>query len=323
MKWTITALAVALGALVASLLVGDYPVRDLSPRAVYVILELRLPRAVGAIAVGAAFGLSGALVQRVVRNPLASPDIVGINAGAAAVAVLLIVIFSAGPHVVAIGALTGALTTAAAIYSLARRRGGVSGNRLVLTGIGVTAMLTSLTSYLLSTAGVYTAEHASIWLTGSLAGRTWDQIVPVLIALAVLLPVALALTAPLKILELGDDLATALGLRPEQTRATLLVTAVLLAAVATAAAGPIAFVALAAPQIARLLVREPALLPSTAMGAALLSLADLAARRILAPTELPVGVLTTVLGAPLLIWLLRAGLAGAARGGRRSGRPGR
>ncbi|GAA2220972.1 FecCD family ABC transporter permease [Micromonospora olivasterospora] len=314
---SLVALVIAVVAMVASLTMGDYPlpISDVltvltggdgsTRRSAYVILELRLPRALAAIAVGAAFGLSGAIVQRVVRNPLASPDIIGINAGAGAAAVFLVVIVAAGPVTVASGALTGALATAVGIYLLSWRRG-VTGYRLVLVGIGITAMLTSVTAYLLNTANVYTAEQAAIWLSGSLAGRSWGHVLPVLLAVAVLLPVALRLAASLRALELGDDLALALGTRAEPARVALLATAVALAAVATAAAGPIAFVALAAPQLARRLVRERglALVTSAAVGAALLACADLAARRVLAPAELPVGVLTTVLGAPLLIWLL-------------------
>jgi iron complex transport system permease protein len=253
-------------------------------RSAYIVLQLRLPRALGAVVVGAAFGLSGAIVQRVVRNPLASPDIVGINAGAAAVAVFLVVVLAAGPQTVAAGALAGSAVTAVAIYVLSRRRG-VTGYRLVLIGIGITAMLTSDTSYLLNIANIYTAEQASIWLTGSLAGRSWPHVVPMLITVAILLPVSLRLAAALRVLELGDDLALALGIRAERARAGLLLAAVALAAVATAASGPIAFVALAAPHIARRLVRERGL-------------------ALTAPVELPVGVLTTVLGAPFLIWLL-------------------
>ncbi|MEV4349650.1 iron chelate uptake ABC transporter family permease subunit, partial [Actinoplanes sp. NPDC049596] len=239
---TVAALLVALAALLVALTRGDYPMplsdvlsvlaggEGATRRSAYVVLSLRLPRALGAIAVGAAFGLSGAIVQRVVRNPLASPDIVGINAGAAAVAVFLIVVLAAGPRTVAVGALAGALATAAAIYLLSRRRG-VSGYRLVLVGIGVTAMLTSVTAYLLNTANIYTAEQASIWLTGSLAGRSWAQVAPVVVAVAVLLPVALRLAGPLRALELGDDLALALGVRAERARAALLLSAVALAAV--------------------------------------------------------------------------------------------
>jgi iron complex transport system permease protein len=314
---TTAALAVATVALLASLVAGDYPLplsdvltvlaggQGDTRRSAYVVWQLRMPRALGAGGVGAAFGLSGAIVQRVLRNPLASPDVVGINAGAAAAAVLLIVVATAGPLQVALGALAGGLGTAAVIYLLSLRRG-VTGHRLVLIGIGVTAMLGSATAYLLNTANIYAAEQASIWLTGSLAGRSWDHVLPVLVALAVLVPVALRLLTALHTLELGDDLARALGTRPEPARLALLGVAAVLAAVATAAAGPIAFVALAAPQIARRLIPERgiALLVSAAVGAALLTLADLAARRMIAPAELPVGVLTTVLGAPTLVWLL-------------------
>ncbi len=313
----LVALLVAAGVTVVSLVLGDYPIPvgevaavlagggGGARRTAYVVLELRLPRALGAVAVGASFALAGAIFQRLARNPLASPDVIGVNAGAAAGAVLFLVVLAAGPLLVAFGGLVGAALTATATYLLAYRRG-VTGYRLVLVGIGVTAMLTSVTAYLLTTADLYTAERAAVWLTGTLAGRSWAHVAPVLAALTVLTPVALALARTLRALELGDELATALGVRVERARLSLLLVGVALAAVATAAAGPIAFVALAGPQIARRLTRDRglALGASAACGAALLATADLAARRVLAPTELPVGVLTTVLGAPLLIWLL-------------------
>jgi iron complex transport system permease protein len=313
----LVALLVSVGVTVVSMVVGDYPipVGDVATvlaggsggarRTAYVVLELRLPRALGAVAVGASFGLAGAVFQRLARNPLASPDVIGVNAGAAAGAVLLLVVLAAGPLLVACGAFAGAALTSAATYLLAYRRG-VTGYRLVLVGIGISAMLTSVTAYLLTTADLYTANRAAVWLTGTLAGRSWAHVAPVLAALAVLTPVALALSHALRALELGDELATALGTRVERARLSLLLIGVALAAVATAAAGPIAFVALAGPQIARRLTQDRglALGASAACGAALLAAADLAARRVLAPTELPVGVLTTVLGAPLLIWLL-------------------
>jgi iron complex transport system permease protein len=237
---------------------------------------------------------------------LATPDIIGINAGSALAAVLLIVVAAIDdPLVIAAGAMVGALLTAAAIYGLAYRRG-VNGYRLVLIGIGVTAGLASLTAYLLTTADLYTAGRAAVWLSGTLAGRSWGQILPVLVAMSVLVPAALGLAHSLRALELGDELARALGTRVDLARLGLLLVGVLLAGVATAAAGPVAFIALAGPQIARRLVRERglALMTSAACGAALLSVADLIARRLFAPVELPVGVLTAVLGAPLLIWLL-------------------
>lgn len=311
---------------VAALAVGDYPIplgdvlaalagAPTPGRTGYVVTGLRLPRALGAVAVGACFGLAGALFQRLARNALASPDVIGVNAGAAVAAVVVIVVLDGGPAAIVVGALAGGLGAAAAIYLLAYRSG-VTGYRLILVGIGITAMLTAATTYLLTVAEVYTAERAAVWLAGSLAGRSWPHVLPVLGALALLVPVALGLARALRALELGDDLATALGVRAERARAALLLTGVGLAAVATAAAGPIAFVALVAPQIARRLVggRGLALLPAAACGALLLGAADLLARRLFAPVELPVGVLTAVLGGPVLLVLLaranRVGVAG-------------
>ncbi|MFB9907537.1 FecCD family ABC transporter permease [Allokutzneria oryzae] len=295
--------------LVLSLALGDYPipvgevlaVLTGSPgtgRASYVIMNLRLPRAVGAVLIGACFGLSGAVFQRVARNPLASPDILGVNAGAALAAVLVIVVLSGGPSLVAVGALVGAVVTAVVVYRLGHR----SGYKLVLMGIGVTALLTALTSWVLTTAELYSGQLAALWLTGTLAGRSWAHVVPVAVAVAVLFPLVLALARSSRVLELGDEVAAGLGVRPGPARAGLLTAGVALAAVATAAAGPIAFIALVAPQIVRRL--GGGLAESAACGALLLSLADLVGRRVFAPVELPVGVLTALLGAPVLVYLL-------------------
>ncbi len=282
--------------------------------AFFIVNTLRLPRALTAILVGAAFGLSGAVFQSLARNPLASPDIIGVNAGAAAAAVLVIVVVGGTASEVALGALAGALVTAIAIYLLAYRRG-VTGYRLVLVGIGVTAMLSSVTSYLLTRAEIFQAQRATVWLTGSLNARGWEHVRPVTWALALLLPLTLGLGRQLRALQLGDDAARGLGTRVETARVGLIVSAVGLAAVATASAGPVAFVALVSPQIARRLVRggTPALGSAALCGAALMLLSDLVARRLFAPTELPVGVITAVLGAPYLIWLLaRANRIGSA-----------
>jgi iron complex transport system permease protein len=281
----------------------------------FIVRTLRLPRGLAAVLVGAAFGVSGAIFQRLARNPLASPDIIGVTAGAATAAVFVIVVLGGGGVGVTWGALLGSAMTSLAIYLLAYKRG-VSGYRLVLVGIGVTAMLTSVTQYLLVRAEIFEAQRAVVWLTGSLNGRGWDQVRPAGVALAVLLPVAVGLARHLRLLELGDDTARGLGGRVEPARGALLLTAVALAAVATASAGPVAFVALVSPQVARRLVggRTVALLPSAAFGALLLVASDLVARRLFAPTELPVGVVTAVIGAPyLLVLLARANTIG--RGG--------
>jgi iron complex transport system permease protein len=321
---TLVVLAIALAVFCWSLAVGDFPVplTDVIGTLVgrgsddtdFIIRTLRLPRGLVALMVGAAFGLSGAIFQRIARNPLASPDIIGVNAGAAACAVLVIVILHGTSNQVTWGALGGAVATSAAIYVLSYKQG-VTGYRLVLVGIGATAMLTSVTSYLMTRAQIYDAQRAMVWLTGSLNGTGWAQVRPLVIALAVLVPVAVLLARHLRILDLGDDAATGLGTRVEGVRSSLLLTGVALAAVAVASAGPIAFVALVSPQIARRLVRgsSAALLPSAAVGALLLVASDLIARRLLAPTELPVGIITAVLGAPYLLLLLaRANRIGSA-----------
>jgi iron complex transport system permease protein len=327
----IRAVVVTLAALTAtgvvfvwSLAVGDFPVpvRDVIATlagggdggSTFIVRTLRLPRGLAALAVGAAFGISGAIFQRLARNPLASPDVIGVNAGAALAAVFAIVVAGRSGLDITVAALAGGAVAAAAVYGLAWR-GGVTGYRLVLVGIGVTAVLSAGTGYLLTQARIYEAREAMVWLTGSLNGRGWDHVRPLAVALAVLVPLALALGRHLRMLELGDDSARGLGLAVERSRAALLVVAVALAAIATAAAGPIGFVALVAPQIARRLVhaRTVALLPSAAVGALLMTAADLVGRRIFAPSELPVGIVTALLGAPyLLILLARAHRIGAA-----------
>lgn len=314
---------VVAAALAVSVSVGDFPIplADVVPAIVglgnpdsdFIIRTLRLPRALTGALVGAAFGLSGAIFQSLARNALASPDVIGITAGASAAAVAIIVWVGGSSTVVAGGALAGALVTAAAIYLLAYRRG-VVGYRLVLVGIGVAALLSALTSYLLTRAEIFQAQRATVWLTGSLNGRSWDHVRPVAVALVLLLPVTLALGRQLRLLELGDDTAKGLGVRVERARGALITAGVALAAVATASAGPVAFVALVAPQIARRLVHAAGatLVPSALTGAALVLLADGFARRALAPTELPVGVVTGIIGAPYLLWLLaRANRVGA------------
>ncbi len=306
-----------------SISVGDFPIPllDVIPAVFgfggddsdFIVRQLRLPRALTGVLVGAAFGLSGAIFQSLARNPLASPDIIGITAGASASAVFIIVVVGGSGLMVSAGALVGALVTAAAIYLLAYRRG-VSSYRLVLVGIGISAMLSAVTSYLLTRAEIYDAQRAVVWLTGSLNGRGWDQVRPVVASLVVLIPATLVLARPLRLLQLGDDTAKGLGVAVEPSRATLVLVGVALAAVATAAAGPIAFVAFVAAPIARRLVNAPlAIVPAALAGAVLVTVSDIVARRVFAPTELPVGVVTGIVGAPYLIWLLaRANRIGTA-----------
>lgn len=297
-----------------SVSVGDFPVplADVlpaifgfgGPDSDFIVRTLRLPRALTAVLVGCAFGLSGAIFQSLARNPLASPDIIGITAGASAAAVFVIVLVGGSYAFVSMAAFLGALATAITIYFLAYKRG-VSSYRLVLVGIGVGAVLSACTSYLLTRAEIFDAQRATVWLTGSLNGRSWQHVRPLAVAMCVLVPAVLLSARSLGLLQLGDDTAKGLGVPVERTRAVLVVIAVGLAAVATAAAGPIAFVAFVSAPIARRLVRSPlTLVPAALVGALLVLSADLVGRRAFAPTELPVGVLTGLVGAPYLVWLL-------------------
>lgn len=279
----------------------------------FIILDLRLPRSLTGALVGAALAVGGAITQAIARNPLASPDVIGFTSGASAAAVFLIVLgggFGTLGGILSIiglpiAALVGGLTTATAIYLLAWRKG-VQGFRLVLVGIGINAMLIAVVQWLLVVAEVYEAARAYTWLNGSLNARGWENVVPVAVALAVLVPAALILAHVLGGLQFGDDTARGLGIPVDRARTYLLIVAVGLTAVATASAGPIAFVALVAPQIAQRLVgaARPPIGASLLVGAALTVIADLIARTAFGATELPVGIVTAVLGAPYLLYLL-------------------
>ena len=296
--------------------VGDYsiPFSDVFSQIVglhhngataFIINDLRLPRALTAVLVGAAFGISGQIFQRLVNNPLASPDILGISAGASAAAVGAIVLFSATTVAVTGAALGGAIVTVVAIYLLAYSQG-LSSYRIVLIGIGMTAMGNAMVAYLLTRAELVDVQRATVWLVGSLSGRGWEYVRPLTLLLVVLLPLAMGCSRQLQAVELGDDIAVGLGMRVNAVKLSLGLIGAALAAVATAAVGPIAFVALVSPQIARRLVgpRSAALIPAALVGAVIVVYSDLLARRLFAPTELPVGVFTAVVGAPYLLWLL-------------------
>lgn len=316
-------LAVALTAAVVLVVTGDYAIapadvlRTLTGHGTagqeFIVRQLRLPRVVVALLVGAALGMAGAAFQTVARNPLGSPDVIGFGQGSAAGALTVIVLLHGSSYEVAAGAVAGGLLTGLAVYALAWRHG-VQGYRLVLVGIGVSAVLAAVNSYLLVKADFVDVARAVVWITGSLDGRDWDQVWPLLAVCAVLMPVLLGQNRALRITEMGDDAASALGVRVERVRLVCVLAAVLLTAAATAAAGPIAFVALTSPQLARRLTRSPGVgpLPAALMGAALLVLADLAAQRAFGSGQVPVGVATGVLGGVHLLWLL----VGERRAGR-------
>ena len=285
-----------------------------------VVLELRLPRVATGLLVGIAFAVSGALLQTLSRNPLASPDIVGVNSGASAGAVAVIVLAGTGGGNISgaaakvgipLAAVLGGLIATLIVGALSVRRGVVDAGRVVLIGVGVAAAANSLVAWMLVIGDVNDAGRAAAWLAGSLNARAWSDAIPVLVAVVLLLPVAMMFNRDLSALVLGDDVASSLGVRVARIRLGLLVIATVLAAMATAGAGPIAFVALVAPQIAQRLTRmeRPPLLTTAMLGALFVVLADLLARNGLqwlrvGPYELPVGVVTAACGAPYLLHLI-------------------
>ncbi len=275
----------------------------------FIVLDLRLPRALTAVLAGVALGIAGAIFQDLARNPLVAPDVIGITSGASLAAVALIVLGeTTGAVSVPLAALTGALGAGAALYALAWR-GGVQGYRLVLVGIGVAALAQAGISYVLTRGQIFDVAQAYVWLVGSLNGRGWEHVWPLAATLAVLLPLGPALARRLEALQLGDDVARALGVGVERARLALLAMAIVLTGVAVSAAGPIAFVAFIAPHIARRVcgsVSPSGVLPVAAASGALLVLgADLAGRLLFAPTDIPVGIVTSVIAAPYFLYLLR------------------
>ena len=311
----ISALAITVLLLIAAvIMVGNtiYPVSDVFrvmrgesvPGASFTVGTLRIPRAlIGALA-GLAFGAAGATFQTMLRNPLASPDVIGISAGASAAAVVCLVVLHWSSTATMFAALIAGVATAAAIY-LAARGGESTGGRLILIGIGIGAMLDAVVSYAIQRAAEWDVAVAMRWLTGSLNGSRWESVLPLGIAVVVLLPLIVLLSRDLGALELGDAAATALGVRVDLVRILLILAAVTLTCFATATTGPIAFVAfLSGPIVSRLVGHGSSLtIPAALMGACLVLIADLIGQFAF-DTRFPVGVITGILGAPYLLFLL-------------------
>ncbi|RLV49943.1 iron ABC transporter permease [Nocardioides mangrovicus] len=302
---------VLLAAFAARVLLGDYLVtvpdlvRVLSgenlPGTSFVVLDSKLPRAVGAVLAGAAFGLGGALFQTVLRNPLASPDIIGIGAGASAAAVAAIVLFGVTGGWLAVWAVVGALGTGLAILLLAGPR---SGARLVLIGVACSAALVSVVQYLFTRASLYDAQEGLLWITGSLNQAAWPGLGRLAVEVLVLVAATAALAPRLAAAELGADSAAGLGV-PVRGVMPLLLVGVLLTALATAVTGPIAFVGLIAGPLSRRLNRDRVTLPGAALvGAVVVEISDYIGAYAVPETNLPVGVITGAVGAVVLIWLI-------------------
>ncbi|MFC7373793.1 FecCD family ABC transporter permease [Brachybacterium sp. GCM10030268] len=313
--------ALALAITLVSLSRGDYPLdagqlfEALTGRGDFastIVLQWRLPRSLAAIVFGAALALSGAIFQTLTRNPLGSPDVLGFSTGAyTGVLVLTLAAGGAasgalGGAATIVGALAGGLGTAVVVYLLARRDG-LQGFRLIVVGIGISAMLHAVNVWMLLQAQDEVAMAASMWGAGSLSLIDWPALLPVLGLLVLAVPALIVCVPLMAQLELGDDVATVHGVGVERSRRRILLLAVILVAAVTALSGPIAFVALSAPQLAKRLVRGTGipLAASAAMGAVLLGGADLVAQHVL-PTALPVGVVTIVLGGIYLVGLLLA-----------------
>ncbi|WP_205858672.1 iron chelate uptake ABC transporter family permease subunit [Plantibacter sp. M259] len=301
-------------AAIAGLALGDYPLTTdevigvLTGRvdglARTVVLDWRLPRVLAAIGFGAALGVSGAIFQTLTRNPLASPDIIGLaNGSFTGMLVALLLLGGSWPALMA-GSLIGGLAAAAAIFLLALRQG-LSGFRFIVVGIGVSAMLAAFNSWLLLRADLDVALFAAAWGAGTLNTATATVVWPALACLVVLFAVLPLAARPLRQLELGDDVAAATGVRLTRERAILIGLAVALVSAVTAVAGPIAFIALAAPQIARRLTHSPGipLVATGLIGGVVLLASDLVAQHLI-PLTVPVGVVTVVVGGLYLTQLL-------------------
>jgi iron complex transport system permease protein len=274
------------------------------PGTTFIVGTLRAPRVLIAVLVGVAFGASGAIFQSLTSNPLGSPDVIGLSYGTATGGIIAVLFGDGEPATVAAGAVTGGMLTAAAVYLLAYR-GGLLPFRLVLVGLGVGYTLLSVNAYLITRASLTDALVAQRWLLGSVNGADWSQVRALGLAVAVLLPCVALISRPLIAMEVGDDASLALGMRLSLLRPLIVLVGVALTAVATAAAGPVGFVALAAPQISRRLTGAagPGVAVAAITGAVLMLGADLTAQRLL-PQDLPVGLVTGLIGGAYLTWLL-------------------
>jgi iron complex transport system permease protein len=271
-----------------------------------IVFRLRLPRVVLGALVGAAFAITGALFQTLLRNPLASPDIIGVSGGASVAAAFGILVLGLSGAAISLAAFVGAIVVAAAIYLLAWR-GGITGFRFVLIGVGIAFVANAVLGYLITRGEVNEATQALVWMVGGLGGAEWSGILVLAVALAVLLPCVGLLAPRLRILQLGDEAAGGLGVGVERTRLAVILVAVILVAAATAFAGPVAFVAFVSAPIARRMLRTGglALVPSALVGMLLVLASDLVAQHLLPGAgQVPVGIVTGIVGAPYLLWLL-------------------
>ncbi|KNX38544.1 enterobactin ABC transporter permease [Luteipulveratus halotolerans] len=306
--------ALWLGVFAARVLLGDFTVTIADffrilfgadiPVATFEVMESKLPRAVAGTLAGLAFGASGAVFQSMLRNPLASPDVIGVTMGSSAAAVVAMTAFGLDGDALGLAAILGGLLVAGAVLFLSGSKG-VATYRMILVGVGLAAALQAVVQWVFTTTDVYKAQDALVWLTGSLNSVTWTEILRMALTVAILFPLIATLAPRLQMLELGDDAAQGLGVRATPTRAWLMGAVVVMAAITTSVVGPIAFVSLLAGPIARRLNGgRPSIPVAGLVGAALVVAADYVGAYLLGTTNMPVGVITGVAGAPFLLWLL-------------------
>lgn len=270
----------------------------------FIIGSLRLPRVLIGVLSGFAFGMAGSCFQHLLGNVLASPDVIGITAGANTTAVFAIIILGWSGMPLAGAAICGGLLTAAAVLALSWH-GSFSSNRLILIGIGIAAALNALSSWLLVRADQWDIQTASRWLTGSLASASWMDVGPLAVCVLVVGPALQVLEYHIDALRLGTTMARGLGVRTNRVQGLTIVLAVFMLSVATSISGPIAFVSFLAGPIARHLTgpSRPNLLQAGLCGSCIVLLADIVAQHI-PPTQLPVGIITSVIGGPMLMLLM-------------------
>lgn len=320
-------LAALLAVIALSLMSGSYPLEFSGVRqtltgappdqmAATVVWEFRFPRLLAAILVGAMLGLSGAILQNVTLNPLADPSLVGVSQGASLAVVTLIVVFPGAEGMLRpVAAFGGALAVAALIQGLAAGRSGGATMRFILTGIGIAAFLAALTSALLTYGQVAQAMSALGWLSGSIHSAGWDDVQGLALAGLVLLPALVWAVGPLSALRFGSEMATGLGVAVRPARIGLITLAVALAAFAVASVGPLGFVGLVAPHLARRFARTGTgmgLLLTGLTGGLLVAGADLFGRTAFGTVQIPAGIVTSLLGVPVLVLVI---LRGQARSG--------
>ena len=274
----------------------------------FIVMDSRLPTVAVAILAGISFGLSGTVFQTLLRNPLASPDVIGVTLGASAGAVIAIAVLRASGATVFWCALGGGLLAAAVTLAAAgagrRGTGSAVDHRFVLVGIAVGAALSALISYLMTRIDTRTAGDVMHWMIGSLSAATWQRALVLALALAVLIPLLAVLVARLRVLQLGDDTATSLGLAVPRTRIALILVGVMLSAMTVAVTGPLSFVAFLSGPLARMLVGRPHFPTAAMIGAVIVLVAEFLGQNAFGRVEMPAGVITGALGAPFLLWFL-------------------